>query len=121
MLLGAPASAATTLDDLLNAADMGYNAVVIDGVRRGMDPDSCDEEGLSLLMRAAREGNLELVDFLVRSRANVRARTSWGDSAMSLAAQKGHTGGDPAADRRRRRGQSAGLVGDSLRRDGRAC
>jgi ankyrin repeat protein len=91
MLLSAPASAATTLEDLLNAADMGYNAVVIDGVRRGMDPDSCDEEGLSLLMRAAREGNLELVDFLVRSRANVRARTSWGDSAMSLAGQKGHT------------------------------
>lgn len=91
LLLGAPARAAITLDDLLNAADMGHNSVVIDGVRRGMDVDSCDEAGLSLLMRAAREGNLELVDFLVRNRANIRAQTSWGDSAMSLAAQKGHT------------------------------
>lgn len=91
LLLNAPARAATSLDDLLNAADIGDNAVVIDGVRRGMDVDSCDEAGLSLLMRAAREGNLELVDFLVRNRASLRARTSWGDTALSLAAQKGHT------------------------------
>ncbi|MBK6973825.1 MAG: ankyrin repeat domain-containing protein [Sterolibacteriaceae bacterium] len=91
LLLTAPARAETTLDDLLNAADIGSNAVVIDGVRRGMDVDSCDEAGLSLLMRAAREGNLDLVDFLLRNRANLRARTSWGDGAMSLAAQKGHT------------------------------
>lgn len=91
LLFTTPARAETTLDDLLNAADLGNNAVVIDGVRRGMDVDSCDEEGLSLLMRAAREGNLDLVDFLLRNRANLRARTSWGDSAMSLAAQKGRT------------------------------
>lgn len=89
--LSAPLHAETTLDDLLNAAEMGHNGVVIDGVRRGMDVDSCDDAGLSLLMRAAREGNLELVDFLVRNRANIRARTSWGDTAMSLAGQKGQT------------------------------
>jgi ankyrin repeat protein len=91
LLLSTPAGAETSLDDLLNAAEMGHNAIVIDGVRRGMDVDSCDEAGLSLLMRAAREGNLELVDFLLRNRANVRARTSWGDTAMSLAGQKGQT------------------------------
>ena len=45
LLLTAPARAETTLDDLLNAADIGSNAVVIDGVRRGMDVDSCDEAG----------------------------------------------------------------------------
>lgn len=91
VLMSVPARAAPTLDDLLNAADMGHNSIVIDGVGRGMDVNSSDEAGLSLLMRAAREGNLDLVDFLLRNRANVRAQTSWGDSAMSLAAQKGHT------------------------------
>ena len=86
-----PAHAAISLDDLLNAADLGNNTVVMEGVRRGMDVDSCDEAGLSLLMRASREGNIELVDFLLHNRANVRARTSWGDTAILLASQKGHT------------------------------
>lgn len=91
LALSAPLRAETTLDDLLNAAEMGHNRTVMEGVRRGMDVDSSDEAGVSLLMRAAREGNLELTDFLLRNRANVRARTSWGDTAMSLAGQKGHT------------------------------
>jgi ankyrin repeat protein len=89
-LAGTTAHAAISLDDLLNAADLGNNTVVMDGIRRGMDADSCDEAGLSLLMRASREGNLELVDFLLRNRANVRASTSWGDTAILLASQKGH-------------------------------
>ena len=91
LALSAPLRAETTLDDLLNAAEMGHNRTVMEGVRRGMDVNSSDEAGVSLLMRAAREGNLELTDFLLRNGANVRARTSWGDTAMSLAGQKGHT------------------------------
>ncbi len=43
------------------------------------------------LMEAAQEGHLELVKYLIKSRANVNAQTGTGDTALTYACENGHT------------------------------
>lgn len=43
------------------------------------------------LMEAAQEGHLELVKFLLENKADVRAQTQTGDTALTYACENGHT------------------------------
>jgi uncharacterized protein len=90
LLVALPAHAEITLDDLLNAANIGNNGLVMEGIRRGMYVDSSDETGLNLLMRAAREGNMKLVDFLIRNGASLDTESLTGDTAIKLAVRNDH-------------------------------
>jgi ankyrin repeat protein len=58
--------------------------------RRAVPPDAIDKHGNSLLILAAREGNLETVDTLLRFKPRLEHRNRNGDSALMLAAMQGH-------------------------------
>jgi len=77
-------------DDILIAAQNDDTTVVIDLIKRGMDVNTTDRDGSSLLMIAARNGNQDLTAKLINQRANVNHRNRYGDSALALASLKGH-------------------------------
>ncbi len=65
----------------------------IDAVRKllnqGVDPNTTDSKGNSILMIAARQGSDKIVALLIARRANVGQRTSFGDTALLMACLKG--------------------------------
>jgi hypothetical protein len=88
-LLASPVCAGV-YEDILFAASQSDTTRVVDLLRRGMDVNTTDPQGNTLLMIAARERNLELVRFLLDNRANAHKRNRYGDSALMLAALQGH-------------------------------
>ena len=83
--------AAASLDDLLNAAKMGDATAVTRMVSQGMDINSTDQNGNSLLILAAREDQPRVVEALAKHRGiKLNARNAAGDSALMLASLKGH-------------------------------
>lgn len=79
-------------DDTIQAARNNDTQAVIDLVERGMDVNTSDRAGNTLLMLAAGQGNEALVGFLLKNRANARQINRFGDSALNLAALHGHLG-----------------------------
>lgn len=73
-------------DDILEAADKNETAAVVDLLKRGMDVNTADRAGTTLLMIAARNGNLGLLQTLLNNRASINRRNQFGDSALLLAA-----------------------------------
>ncbi len=86
----APLAAAGVYEDILQAANIGDNPTVIGLLRRGMDVNTTDPQGMSLLMIAAQNNNLELVRFLLDNRVNAQRRNRHGDTALMIAAIRGH-------------------------------
>lgn len=76
-------------EDLLLAADMGDTRGVIALLQRGLDVNTTDRDGNTLLMMAARNGNAELAAFLMKNRASLFKFNRNGDDALMLAAFKG--------------------------------
>ncbi|OQA34961.1 MAG: Ankyrin repeats (3 copies) [Betaproteobacteria bacterium ADurb.Bin341] len=83
---------ADTYDDLLKAVKIGDISRVTALLQLGVDPDTTDIEGNTLLMIAAREGHEPLVELLLTQRPKLNARNSAGDNALRLAAIGGRTG-----------------------------
>lgn len=77
-------------DEILVAARDNRADTVIDLVDRGMDPNTSDRSGTTLLMYGSRNGNQRLVEFLLTKRANVLKENKYGDTAIALAALNGH-------------------------------
>ncbi|MBL8479641.1 MAG: ankyrin repeat domain-containing protein [Sterolibacteriaceae bacterium] len=73
-------------DDILAAAENGENATVIGLLQRGMDVNTTDRAGTTLLMMAARTGNVRLMEMLLANRAGINRRNQHGDTALMLAA-----------------------------------
>ena len=90
VLLGAPAAYAGLLDDLVKSIENSDNEQARVLLQKGLDVNSTDQQGNTLLMLAARTGNDELVDHLIKLRARVSSRNRYGDSALMLAAMGGH-------------------------------
>ncbi len=84
------AATAGSYDDILVAANIDDTAKVVDLLKRGMDVNTADASGNTLAMIAARNGNLELLDFLLRNRANTLRRNKYGDNAIMLATFRGN-------------------------------
>lgn len=77
-------------DDILVAARDNRADVVMDLLSRGMDPNTSDPAGTTLLMFAAGNGNEQLLEFLLQNRANILKQNRYGDTAVAIAALNGH-------------------------------
>ena len=80
---------AAAYEDLLRAAEFGDAKSVEQSIGRGMDPNTADPKGNTLLIIAAREGHREVVMTLVRRKANANRRNQYGDTALMLASLRG--------------------------------
>jgi hypothetical protein len=91
LVLAAASSAALAgaYDDLIAAVYRDDNEAVLSLVNRGMDVNSVDPAGNTLLHVAARNGNEKLITALLKQRANPNARSRVGDTPLMLAVYNG--------------------------------
>lgn len=90
MLVSTPA-AAQQLEEMFRAALEGDLATIKRGLDRGLDADSTDPEGNSLLMLAARAPHKPVVELLLARKASVSRRNKFGDTPLLVAAVSGDT------------------------------
>lgn len=64
--------------------------IVFDLLRRGLDPNTVDAAGTTLMMVAATNGNEKLLEILLSVKANTLIQNRYGDTALALAALNGH-------------------------------
>ena len=84
------AALANSYEDSLSSARAGDTAQLVQLLNRGVDPNTVDDQGNTLLMLAAREGDAETVEAILKFRPKVAQRNAAGDSALMLATLKGH-------------------------------
>jgi uncharacterized protein len=82
--------AAPTLDDIFKAVKANDVRELRSFLDQGMDPNSTNQQGYSVLMEGAREGHLEVLTLLLDRKARVNQRNAVGESALMLAAFKGN-------------------------------
>ena len=90
LLMVAQAAHAQTLDALLKAVaedDMTEATFYLD---RGMEADTTDKDGNTLLMIASRQGHADMVTMLLERKASVARQTPAGDTALLMASLGGH-------------------------------
>lgn len=87
-LVASPGFAAA-YEELLRAAELGDTRTVERMLDRGLDPNTADPKGHTLLMIAARNGHRELVWSLIRRKANATRRSEHGDTALMFASLRG--------------------------------
>jgi ankyrin repeat protein len=88
-ILSSPAVGGTTLEDLFTAVASGNSTEVQSLLDRGMDANSTTQEGQSLLMIAARQGDVGMVRLLLDRKANPNQRTPTNETAIMFAAFQG--------------------------------
>jgi ankyrin repeat protein len=86
MTASSSAVLAGAYDDLIAAVYRDDTNAVMDLVNRGMDVNSVDPAGNTLLHIAARNGNGKLLTELLKQKANANARSRVGDTPLMLAA-----------------------------------
>lgn len=84
-----PGQAQPTLDDLFKAVRLGNTEEVQTLLTRGMDVNSTDPGGNSILMEATREGKPEIVRVLIARKVRVNAQNAAGDTAIMIGALTG--------------------------------
>ena len=65
-------------------------SIIADAVPASIGANASNQFGWTLLMLAAIEGNTRIGKLLLDRGANVAALNHWGESALSLAAHRGH-------------------------------
>jgi uncharacterized protein len=89
--LGSPCPASAGVhEEILVAARENRTETVIELLRRGMDPNTADPSGTTLMMIAAGNGNVQLLEALLGIHANMLKQNNYGDTALALAAFNGH-------------------------------
>jgi uncharacterized protein len=91
-LLGAASAASaqpSSLEKLLRAANEGDAKTVTALLNQGLDPNSADPAGNTVLMIASRLGHKDVVAALI-GRAQVARMSAHGDTALNFAALNGH-------------------------------
>ena len=81
---------AQSLEDMFKAVKSNDASTVERLLQRGIDANSTDTRGDTLLMQASREGHEEIVVRLIAARAKINARNASDESALMLAALKGY-------------------------------
>lgn len=77
-------------DDMLRAVNTRDAAQVSALIQRGMDVNTTDPDGNTLLMLAARNGDNQILEILLTNKPNILKINKYGDSALMLAALRGH-------------------------------
>jgi ankyrin repeat protein len=85
-----PGASAGAYEDAIAAVREDRTDEVIELVRRGLDPNTVDRAGTTLMMVAAANGNDRLLAFLLNIKANALKQDRYGDTALGLAALNGH-------------------------------
>lgn len=88
LLLSLPVSAGS-YEDMEAALIRGESDWAIELVRRGMDVNTVDRKGNTLLIQAVQRDMTPLVAFLIRNRARLNSRNQYGETALSIAAYAG--------------------------------
>ena len=83
------AALAGSYEDLEEAMIRKDSAAVIKLIERGVDINTVDRSGNSLLTQAVRQDNAELFDALLARRARLNTRNRNGETALSIAAFTG--------------------------------
>ena len=83
-------STAQSFEQLLKGVNQGDTKTVEAYLSRGLDADTADPDGNTILMIAARLGHQDLVSLLVSRKASVTRRSPHGDTALMMASLKGH-------------------------------
>lgn len=91
MVLAGPVVAGS-YDDALIAARLGDTQGLVALLQKGLEVDTVDAQGNTLLILAAREGNADTVKGLLAFRPKIDYRNPAGDSALMLAVLRGHEG-----------------------------
>jgi ankyrin repeat protein len=76
-------------EDMEEALIRNNSAAAIELVKRGMDVNTVDRSGNTLLVQAIRGDLPELFDYLLKHRARVNTRNKNGETALSIAAYTG--------------------------------
>ena len=88
--LGSAPVHAGSYEDSLSSARLGDTSQLVQLLNRGLDPNTVDEHGNTLLILAAREGHADTVAALLKFRPKLSQRNAAGDSALMMAVLKGH-------------------------------
>ncbi len=83
-------SSAGAFEDMEEALIRGDSAAAIDLIKRGMDVNSVDRAGNTLLIQAVQRDVPRLVDYLMQRRARINTRNRNGETALSIAAYIGN-------------------------------
>jgi len=89
LLAAVTAASGQSLDKFLRAANEGDATTVSTLLNQGLDPDSADPAGNTVLMIASRLGHKDVVTALI-GRAHVARMSAHGDTALNFAALNGH-------------------------------
>ncbi len=84
------AAVGAAYDDFLNAVKNGNAREVAQWLNRGLDANTVDPTGQTVLHVAARGGSLDVVKVLASARANIDRRNANGETAIMLASLGGH-------------------------------
>lgn len=77
-------------EEILTAVNGNDTARVYELLQRGVDVDTADSSGNTLLSIAARNDNRQMLEMLLANKANTLNINKYGDSATMLAAIDGH-------------------------------
>ncbi len=80
---------AGSYEDMEGALIRKDSATAIELIKRGMDVNTVDRTGNTLLIQAMRQEIPELIDFLMQRRARLNLRNRNGETALSIAAYLG--------------------------------
>ena len=83
-------ASAGVYEDMEEALIAGDTRWAIRLIERGMDVNSVDAAGNTLLMQAVQRDNGDLVDYLLQKGAEINATTANGSTALLFAARFGH-------------------------------
>jgi len=89
-LLASASAFGGVYEEMLNAVDARDIGKVSELLQRGMDVNTSDQAGNSILLLAAQNGDLPILELLIRNKANILTKNKYGDSALMLAALRGH-------------------------------
>lgn len=89
MVITAGSALAGAYDEMIVAIRNHDREKVVSLLQRGMDVNTADQDGTTLVMHAARMGDKTLLEYLLEKRANVLIKNKNGDTAINLAALHG--------------------------------